>query len=146
MQTQALEDAEEAERKRKLRKKEEYARLLQERCELLDKQERDKQELKDRQLAEEIAIRDAQQAGLVPNSRHLVRPIGYNPNVIARGPPVGCALHGNGTDVSEVEEFNRFGGLGSFRGSCASSLVNEDDVIDASKRAPGCSGDIRVQE
>ena len=140
IETQALEDAEAAERKRKDAK---YARLLQERRDLLAKQKREAQEKEDRRLAEQIAFRDAQVHGLVPpNTRQLPRPIGYNPNVISRGPPVDRPFHGNGTDVTDAAEFTSFSGLRPFRTSCAGS----DDVIETSKLAPGRSGDIRVQE
>ena len=48
-----------------------------------------------------------------------------------------------GSDISG--ELDAFSGLSSFRGSCASPLANNDEVIDASKMTSG-NGDIRVQE
>lgn len=118
-------------------------RLLQERRQLLQQQEREKQEREDRKLAEELALRDAQQAGLVvPDPRCIMKP--YNPNVISRGAPMGLGFSGKGSDIPG--ERDAFSGLNSYRGSCASSLANNDEVIDTSKMTSGCSGDIRVQE
>ena len=131
---------EEAERKR--RKREEHQRLLQERRKLMQKQEKERQERDDRKLAEEIAFRDAQQAGLVPDPRCIMKP--FNPNVISRGPPLGLGFNSAGEDISGG--CDGFAELKSFRGSCASSLANDDDVIDSAKMTSGCAGDIRVQE
>lgn len=126
----------------KKRKKEEHKRLLQERRKLLLQQEREKQERDDRKLAEELAFKDAQQAGYYPDARCIVKP--YS-SVISRGAPMGLGFGSQGgSDISL--ELDAFGGLSSFRGSCASSLANNDEVIDASKMTSGCNGDIRVQE
>ena len=135
-------DSIESEAEIKRRKREEHMRLLQERRQLLQQQEREKQERDDRKLAEELAFRDAQQAGLVPDPRCIMKP--YNPNVISRGAPMGIGFSGKGNDIPG--ECDAFSGLNSYRGSCASSLANNDEVIDTSKMASSCSGDIRVQE
>ncbi|KAL9988510.1 hypothetical protein ACROYT_G002964 [Oculina patagonica] len=136
-------DSIESEAEMKRRKREEHMRLLQERRQLLQQQEREKQEREDRKLAEELALRDAQQAGLVvPDPRCIMKP--YNPNVISRGAPMGLGFSGKGSDIPG--ERDAFSGLNSYRGSCASSLANNDEVIDTSKMTSGCSGDIRVQE
>ena len=132
-------DTIESEAEIKRRKHEEHMRLLQERRQLLQQQEREKQERDDRKLAEELAFRDAQQAGLVPDRRCIMKP--YNPNVISRGAPMGLGFSGKGSGEADA-----FSGLSSYRGSCASSYTNNDDVIDTSKMTSGCSGDIRVQE
>lgn len=126
----------------KRRKREEHMRLLQERRQLLKKQEREQQERQDRKLAQELAFRDVQKAGILPDPRCIMKP--FNPKVISRGAPVGRGFSGKGTDVPG--ERDAFSGLNSYRGSCASSLANNDDVMDTSKMTSGCSGDIRVQE
>ena len=135
-------DSLESEAEVKRRKHEEHMRLLQERRQLLQQQEREKQERDDRKLAEELAFRDAQQAGLVPDPRCIMKP--SYPNVISRGAPMGLGFSGKGSEIPG--EHDPFSGLSSYRGSCASSLANNDDVIDASKMTSGCKGDIRVQE
>lgn len=120
-------------------------RLLQERRQLLQKQEREQQERQDRKLAQELVFRDVQKkAGLklVPDPRCIMKP--FNPNVISRGAPVRLGFSGKGSDIPG--EHDAFSGLNSYRGSCASSLANSDDVLDTSKMTSGCSGDIRVQE
>lgn len=139
-------DSLESEAEKKKRTKEEHRRLLQERRSLLQQQEREKQERDDRKLAEELAYKDfkaARQAGLFPNPRCIMKPY---PSVISRGAPMGLGGFSSqaGSDISG--ELDAFSGLSSFRGSCASSLANNDEVIDASKMTSGCSGDIRVQE
>ena len=135
-------DSLETEAEIKKRKKEEHRRLLQERRNLLQQQEREKQERDDRILAEELALNDAQQAGLFPDPRCIVKP--YS-SVISRGAPMGIGFGSQGSsDVSG--ELDKFSGFGSFRGSCASSLANNDEGIDSSQMTSGCSGDIRVQE
>ena len=126
----------------KRRKHEEHRRLLQERRQLLQQQEREKQERDDRKLAEELALRDAQQAGIVPDPRCIVKP--SFANVISRGAPMGLGFSGKGSDIPG--EHDPFRGLSSYRSSCASSWTSSDDVMDASKVTSGCNGDIRVQE
>lgn len=126
----------------KRRKHEEHMRLLKERRQLLQQQEREKQEREDRKFAEELAFRDAQQAGIVPDPRCIMKP--YNSNVISRGAPMGLGFSGKGSEIPG--ERDAFSGLNSYRGSCASSLANNDEVIDTSKMTSSCSGDIRVQE
>ena len=117
-------------------------RMLQESRKLLQQQERDKQEREDRKFAEELAFRDVQQAGLAPDPRCIMKPY---PNVISRGAPMGLGFGSKGE--SEIRgEYGAFSGLSSFRGSCASSLADNDEVNDTSKMTSGCSGDIRVQE
>jgi len=117
-------------------------RLLQERRALLQQQDREKQEREDRKLAEELAFRDAQKDGLVPDRRCIMKPF---PSVISRGAPMGFGFSSKGE--SEIPgELDAFSGLSSFRGSCASSLANNDEEFDSSKMTSGCSGDIRVQE
>ncbi|CAH3037646.1 unnamed protein product [Pocillopora meandrina] len=132
----------ETEAEMKRRKHEEHRRLLQERRQLLQQQEREKQERDDRKLAEELALRDAQQAGIVPDPRCIVKP--SFANVISRGAPMGLGFSGKGSDIPG--EHDPFRGLSSYRSSCASSWTSSDDVMDASKVTSGCNGDIRVQE
>lgn len=134
-------DSMESEAEVKRRKREEHMRLLQERRQLLQKQEREQQERQDRKLAQELAFRDVQKAGRLPDPRCIMKP--FNPNVISRGAPVGLGFSGKGSDIPG--ERDAFSELNSYRGSCASSLAN-DDVLDTSKMTSGCSGDIRVQE
>ena len=70
----------ESEAEVKRRKREEHMRLLQERRQLLQKQEREQQERQDRKLAQELAFRDVQKAGRLPDPRCIMKP--FNPNVI----------------------------------------------------------------
>lgn len=135
-------DSIESEAEIKRRKKAEHMRMVQESRKLLQQQERDKQEREDRKFAEELAFRDVQQAGLAPDPRCIMKPY---PNVISRGAPMGLGFSSKGE--SEIRgEYGAFSGLSSFRGSCASSLADNDEVNDTSKMTSGCSGDIRVQE
>ena len=139
-------DTIESEAEKTKRTKEEHRRLLQERRNLLQQQEREKQERDDRKLAEELAYKDfkaAHQAGLFPDPRCIMKP--YS-SVISRGAPMGLGAFSSqgGSDISG--ELDAFSGLSSFRGSCASSLATNDEVIDGSNMTSGCSGDIRVQE
>ena len=132
----------ESEAEMKKRKKEEHTRLLQERRNLLQQQEREKQERDDRKLAEKLAIKDAQQAGLFHDPRCIVKP--YS-KVISRGASVGLGFGNQGNnDISG--ELDAFGGISNFRGPCASSIASTDEVVDSSKMTSGCSGDVRVLE
>ena len=115
-------DSAESEAEIKRRKKEEHMRMLQERRKLIQQQQREKQEQDDRKLAQELAIRDVQQAGLVPDPRCIMKPY---PKVISRGAPMGLGFSSSGG--SEITgELDAFSGFSSFRGSCGSSLTNND--------------------
>ena len=59
-------DSEESESEEKRRKKNEHMQMLRKRRKLIEYQFRKIQEENDRKLAQELAIRDMQQAGLVP--------------------------------------------------------------------------------
>ena len=136
----------ESEAEKKKKTKEEHRRLLQERRSLLQQQDREKQERDDRKLAEELAYNDLkaarQAAGFVswPQVHYEAIPQCDLPGAPMR---LGGFSSQAGSDISG--ELDAFSGLSSFRGSCASPLANNDEVIDASKMTSG-NGDIRVQE
>ena len=135
-------DSLESQAEKKKKTKEEHRRLLQERRSLLQQQDREKQERDDRKLAEELAYNDLKAAGFVswPQVHYEAIPQCDLPGAPTR---LGGFSSQAGSDISG--ELDAFSGLSSFRGSWASPLANNDEVIDASKMTSG-NGDIWVQE